>query len=105
MADRRAVMKVFKLAIFGLFVVAAILAKSAWDTYDLARRRPAPHLAIKNDPDALRLEAGVRRLSAEIGRRNYRYPRGLAAAASFIRGESARMGRRDHAFRSQKLLG
>ncbi len=85
-------MKIIKLTVFGMFAIAAILVKSAWDTYDLARRHPAPHLGIKSDPEALRLKASVRQLSAVIGRRNYRYPRGLASTAAYIRGEFRNAG-------------
>ena len=80
-----------------LLIVAAlaacmILLKGAWDTFDLARRKPPQHGAVTNNPTAARLEARVRTLSAEIGPRNDRYPQGLAAAAEYVRAEFEHAG-------------
>jgi hypothetical protein len=92
MSDRAVLLRMRNLALFGAAVFAAILLKTAWDDYDLARRRPPQRRLDSDDPAAARLEAHVRRLAGEIGRRSDRRPDGLEAAANYIRGEFARAG-------------
>jgi hypothetical protein len=79
--------KVRNLALFAIASFAAIMLRSTWDLYAIARL-PQPHPGpSSSDPVAARLEARVRRLSEKIGRRNYEHPRELEAAAEYIRAE------------------
>jgi hypothetical protein len=84
--------KLLNLGFFALIAFAGLLVRSAWNMYDLAHRLLPTHALSSSNPVAARLEARVRKLSEEIGRRNYEHAAALNAAAEFIRGELSSAG-------------
>jgi hypothetical protein len=84
--------KIFNLVFFALLVFAAILIHGTWNLYDIARRPLPHHETPPKNSAASRLEARVRKLAGEIGRRNYEHASALNAAAEYIRRELTSAG-------------
>lgn len=76
--------KARNLFLCAVFAAASTTGIRAWDMYRLARI-PLPQRVAPRRPEARRLAAHVKVLAAEIGRRNYAHPQGLAKAEDYVK--------------------